>query len=444
MDAAVLHQGIFFALQEPQFITNPYPLYRRLRSEAPFYWDFLLPGWFLTRYADVQAALADQRLTNKNFPFDVTQLPHDLQNDLAPFERVINKAVFHNESSEHDRLRRPVNRALNTATLEALRPGMEALAQKLLANAERNRSMEVVKDYSEPLADYMIGELLGLPLADRATFIKWCDDFRNFMMSQRTGRETILKAKVAVKSFERLRAYVRTRIAIRREKFADDVIGRSLAVEPEETPPSEDEFLANCVLFLHTGVRNMSAAITNAVLALLQHPKQFARLREDPASITLAVEELLRYETPIQVSIRGVREEMEFAGWRVRPKQLLVLLLGAANRDPKQFADPDRVDLTRRPNHHLSFGVGPHGCVGRWLARFGLVIAIGAILHRQSRLRLAPGKLQWYPPAMRRTVRALPTVVDRRLRRHRRGVSSIADSLAFNSTHAKKALASAR
>src|SRR5262249_5129418 len=160
-------------------------------------------------------------------------------------------------------------------------------------------------------------------------------------------------------------------------------------------PPTEDEVLANCVFFLHAGARNISASVTNAVLVLLRHPKQFARLREDPESITVAVEELLRFETPVQVLIRGVPEEIEFRDRRIGPKQVLVLLLGAANRDPEQFADPDRLDLTRDPNRHLAFGVGPHGCVGRWLARFALTIAIGAILDRKTELRLARRKLQW-------------------------------------------------
>jgi len=416
MDKAVLHQGVFFALQEPRFVANPYPLYRRLRSEASFHWDFLLPGWFLTRYADVRAALVDQRLTNKNFPFDVSQFPPALQGELAPFGRVIEKAVFHQERPEHDRLRRPVNRAFNTAALEMLRPRMEALAQESLAKAGRRRSMDVVKDYSEPLGDYMFCELLGLPHADRVQFIKCCDDFRNFIMSPRTGRQTVMRAKVALKSFESLRIYVRTMIAARRDKLFDDVAGRSFAVEPDEAPHSEDEFLANGVLFLRTGICNMSASITNAVLVLLRHPKELHRLSDDRTSIAVAIEEMLRYETPLQVSIRGVREEVEFAGRRLRPKQLLILLLGAANRDPEQFPDPDRFDLTRRPNHHLSFGMGAHGCVGRWMARFGLSIAIEAILQRQTRLRLAPEKLQWCPPAMRRTVSSLAVLVDRGFR----------------------------
>jgi pimeloyl-[acyl-carrier protein] synthase len=416
MDKDVLHQGVFFALQEPKNVANPYTLYHRLRSETPFYWDFVLCGWFLTRYADVRAALADPRLSTKNFPFDVSQLPPDLQDHLAPLVRVMNKGVLYNDASEHDRMRRPLNRAFNPAAFERLRPEMEALAHELLAKAERRRSVDVVSDYSEPLADYMIGELLGLPHANRAAFIKWCDRLRNFTMMRRMGHETILRAKGAVKSFEAVCAYVRTMIGARRENFADDVIGHSFAVDANEAPPTEDEVLANCVFFLHAGARNMSASITNAVLALLQHPEQFARLREDPDSITIAVEELLRYETPVQVLIRGVPEEIEFAGRLIGPKQLLVLLLGAANRDPEQFADPDRLDLRRRPNRHVSFGVGPHGCVGGWMARFGLAIGIGAIIHRQTGLQLTPRKLQWNLPAMRRTVGSLPVLVDRRLR----------------------------
>jgi pimeloyl-[acyl-carrier protein] synthase len=414
MDKDVLHQGVFFALQEPRHVANPYPLYHRLRSEAPFCWDFVLCGWFLTRYADVRAALADPRLTTKNSPFDVSQLPQDLEDDLTPLGRVLKRVVLYNDAAEHERLRRPLNRAFNPAAFERLRPEMETLAHELLAKAERRGSMDVVSDYSEPLANYMMVELLGLPRADRAEFIEWCDRLKKFAMARRVGHETVLRAKAAVKSFHAVRAYIRTMIAARRENFTDDVIGHSFAVEPNEAPPTEDDILANCVVFLHSGVVNMSASITNAVVALLRHPEQFVRLREDPQSITTAAEELLRYDTPVQVSIRGVSEQIEFAGRRIGPKQLLVLLLGAANRDPEQFADADRLDLSRRPNRHVSFGVGPHGCVGGWMARFGLGIAIGAILHRQADLRLTPGKLQWNLPAMGRTVRALPVSVDRR------------------------------
>jgi pimeloyl-[acyl-carrier protein] synthase len=429
MDKDVLHQGVFFALQQPGNVANPYPLYHRLRSEAPLYWDFVSCGWFLTRYADVWAALVDPRLTTKNFSFDVSQLPPGLQDDLAPLGRVRKMEALYNDAPQHDRLRRPLNRAFNPATFERLRPEMESLAQELLVKAERRRSMDVVSDYSEPLANYMICELLGLPQRDRTEFIEWCDRLRRFVTSRRMGQETVSKAKEAVKSFKAVRAYTRTMIAARRENFADDVIGRSFAVEPNEVPPTEDEVLANCVFFLHAGARNMSASITNAVLALLQNPKQFARLREDPQLITAAAEELLRYDTPVQVSIRGVREEIEFGGRRIGPKQLLVLLLGAANRDPEQFANPDRLDLGRRPNRHVSFGVGTHGCVGGWMARFCSVIALEAILDRRTDLRLAPGTLQWNLPAMRRTVRALPVLVDRRLRSSQRSAVRMARTL---------------
>jgi cytochrome P450 len=321
--------------------------------------------------------------------------------------------VLYNDAPKHERLRRPLNRAFSPGALERLRPEIEGLANDLLAKAERRQAMDVVSDYSRPLADHVFGELLGLPPADRGDFIEWCDLLSKFTMARRIGHETVLKAKKAVKSLEAVREYMRTMIADRRRNFADDAIGHSFSIEANESAPTEDEVLANCVRFVHAGVRNMAASINNAVIALLHHPEQFARLREDPQLITPAAEELLRYDTPVQVSIRGVPEEMEFLGRRIGPKQLLVLLLGAANRDPEQFADPDRLDLTRRPNHHVSFGVGSHGCVGAWLARFGLTIAIGAILHRRTGLHLTTRKLRWTLPAMGRTVSALPVSVNR-------------------------------
>lgn len=414
MDKDVLREGVFFALQQPKHLANPYPLYHRLRADAPFHWDFVWCAWFLTRYADVRTALADPRLTTENFPFDVSQLPPGIQKDLAPLGRVMKSSVLYNDSPMHDRLRRPLNRAFNPNAFERLRPEMEALARELLAKAERRGSIDFVKDYCEPLADYMLGELLGSPRADRPELIELCATLRKFLTARRVGRETVLGAKAAVKALEALRKYIRTINAGRQGHFADNVIARSLAGEANEAPPTEDEILSNCVLSLDAGVRNMSASIANAVIALLRHPEEFARLSDDPDLIATAAEELLRYDSPVQVAVRSVPEEIEFAGRRIGPNQLLVLLLGAANRDPEQFADPDRLDLMRRPNHHVSFGVGPHGCVGGWMTRFGLAIAIGAIINRQTELRLMPRKLQWYIPLIRRTVHALPVRVNGR------------------------------
>ena len=419
MNKDVLQQGVLFALQEPEHVANPYPFYHRLRSEAPFYWDFVFSGWFLTRYADVRAALVDPRLSTKNFPFDASQLPEDLHDRITPLLRVLDQVVLHGTASAHERLRRPLNRAFHPSTFEQLRPGLESLADELLAQGERRSSMDLVTDYAGPLADYMIGELLGLPPNDRAELIKDCDRIRNFVTAQRLGRETVSRAKGAAKSFEAVRASMRPLITYRRKNFTRDLIGQVFATEENEMPFSEEEVLANCVFFLHAGARNAAAAITNAVLVLLRHPEQFASLCSNPDLLPIAIEELLRYEPPLHVVTRGVPEEMEFADRRIGPGQRLVLFLGAANRDPEQFADPDRLDLTRRPNRHVSFGVGPHGCVGAWLARFGMAIALGAIVHRPINLRLARGKLDWNFPAMRRTVRALPVLVETRGQRSR-------------------------
>ena len=414
MDKDVLGQGVFFALQQPKHIANPYPLYQRLRTEAPVYWDFVWCAWVLTRYSDVRAALTDSRLTTENFPFNVSQLPPDIQNDLAPLGRVMKSSVLYNDAPVHDRLRRPLHRAFNPNAFERLRVEIEALAGKLLAKAERRGSMDFVSDYCEPLADYMLGELLGSPRLDRTEVIESCATLRKFLTARRMGHETVLGAKAAVKALDALRTYLRTIIAGRQGCFADSIIARSLAVESSEASPTEDEILSNCVLSLDAGLRNMSASIANALIALLRHPEEFARLRDDPDSMTLATEELLRYDSPVQVAVRGVPEEIEFAGRRIGPNQQLILLLGAANRDQEQFADPNRLDLTRRPNHHVSFGIGSHGCVGGWMTRFGLEIAIGAIIRRQTHLRLMPRKLRWCFPLIRHTVQALPVWVNRR------------------------------
>ncbi len=427
MDKDVLHEGVLFALQEPKYVANPYPLYQRLRSETPVYWDFVSSAWFVTRYADVRTGLVDPRLSTKNFPFDVSQLPRDLQKHLSPLAQVMAKEVLHNSAAEHDRLRRPLNRAFHPAALERLRPEMAAQADQLLSKAERRRSMDVVLDYSEPLGSHVFGVLLGLPHGDRAKFIKWCDEIRNFTMMPRMGQATVAKATGAARTFQAIRAYI-TRLISACRRDTDNVIGRSFALDGNEAAPTEDEILANCVFFLHSGVRNMSAAITNALLVLLQHPEQFARLREYPQSTSIAVEELLRYETPLHILTRGVPVEIEFAGRRIGPKQLLVLLLGAANRDPEQFPSPDQLDLMRRPNRHMSFGVGAHGCVGAAIARFGLTVALGAILDRQTDLRLTRRKLQWNLPLMRRTVTTLPVLVRRHNQRRRRFAPAVLPS----------------
>lgn len=415
MDQDVLHQGVFFALQMPVHVANPYPFYHKLRSKSAFYWDFVSSAWFITRYDDVRPGLLDSRFTTKNFPFDVSQLSSALRSDLAPLKRVANKEVLHSNASDHERLRRPLNRAFQPGAMEQSRPSLTKLAEQLLADAERSRAMEIVRDYCEPLADHLFGELLGLPPSHRNKVIRWCDDIRKFTMMPRCGRATNARARIAAKSFRSLQTYFKPVIAQRRKEFVDDVIGRSLAVQGNESQPSSDEVMANCVFFLHSGVRNMSACITNAIYVLLRNPAQFLTLRKDAQLAPTAVEELLRYDPPLQVVSRGVMQKGELAGREIRPGQLLVFLLGAANRDPTQFKNPDLLDFRRSPNRHLSFGVGAHGCVGAWIARFGLNVALAAILNRGTNLAFSPAGLKWNFPLIRRELFALPVKVKPRM-----------------------------
>lgn len=413
MDRSIRERGVFLSLQQPRQLANPYSFYRRLRSDSPVHWDFVLGGWFLTRYADVRTVLFERQLSTRNFPFDVSQLPDPLRTQLTPLVTVLNRGVIHQDASDHHHLRRPLNRAFGSEALKHLWPKMASLADDLLGRAEHAGIFDVSKDYARPLSNFFVCESLSLPASERAEFIQWCDQISGFMILPRTGGTTNRMAERAATSFKALQDYVRSLIAARSMNSSDDVIGRALTLDEDEAPLTEDDILANCVLLLDAGARNMAASLSNAIFSLLRNPKQFTRLRNDPGILDLAVEELLRFDTPVQVAFRGVVDEIQLGNHRIRPDQLLVLLLGAANRDPEQFPNPDELDLGRQPNRHLSFGAGLHRCVGMGMVRVVLAVAIDAILRRRTKLRLRAEKLRWNPPAMRRAARIFPVYVSR-------------------------------
>ncbi|MGZ5023395.1 MAG: cytochrome P450 [Chthoniobacterales bacterium] len=393
MQKDVLSRGVFLALQQPRYVANPYLFYDQLRRETPFYWDFVSCGWFVSRYADVQAGLSDSRLTTNNFRFDVSQLPSALVRELKPLARIMGGGVLHREGAEHDRVRHALNRFFHVTRFERLRPKLVALADDLLAQAEKRGMVDVVSNYSELLADFMLGELLEVSPELRTEFVGWCEQLRQFAMAPRVSAETVVKAKAAVRSFKALRAYVVKR---------PDLFENGL---------SEEEVIANCVLLLHAGARNTSAALSNSIATLLEHEDQFELLRRSPKLLPTAVEELLRYESPVQIIVRGAEEKMDFRGHTIGPDHLLFFLTGAANRDPEQFPEPDRLDLTRSRNRHLAFGVGAHSCVGAALARFGMMIALRALLARGVHLRLTRSRPRWQIATMRRTVTTLPVTL---------------------------------
>jgi cytochrome P450 len=277
----------------------------------------------------------------------------------------------------------------------------------LIDAVEPTGQMDVIADLAYPLPTTVIADLLGLPTADRARFKQWSDDIAaGFFLI--VGRETAAAVRRAYESQVALAAYFRELVAERRAHPRDDLLSALVAAEADGAMLSEDELLATCVLLLFAGHETTTNLIGNGVLALLEHADQFERLQQEPALLGSAIEEFLRYDGPVQATARRATVGFELHGTRVNPGDYLLLVLGAANRDPAQFAEPDRLDLGRADHRHLAFSLGPHFCLGAALARLEASVAFESLLRRLPRLRAGPAPPVRRPDFFLRGLASLP------------------------------------
>jgi cytochrome P450 len=379
----------------PEVHEDPYPLYHRLRAEDPVHRS-ALGFWVLTRHADVLAVLRDPRMSRdprRSQRIGLLRSSAEV-NELLAAEEAAPSMLFV-DPPDHTRLRRLVNKAFTPAAVERLWPRVEEIVAGLLDRVAGAGAMDVVEDLAYPLPVTVICELFGVPEADRDRFRAWS-----------RGLVRLLDPLVASDALERalqarreLRGYLRELIAERRAHPAGDLLSDLIAAEDQGHQLSGPELVSMCVLLLVAGHETTVNLIANGTLALLRHPEAAARLRLDPGLAGGAVEELLRYDSPVQFTSRHALADLEIGGRRVAAGETVVAVLGAANRDPAQFPDPDRLDLGRTPNRHLAFGGGIHFCLGAPLARMEARIAIPALLARLPELTLGPE-----PPARRDTV----------------------------------------
>jgi cytochrome P450 len=356
-----------------QFREDPYPLYHYLHAAAPVQWNDVLGAWTLARYADVVESLTDPRYSADRTP--------------EPFEGVtVAKSMLVSDPPDHTRLRALVQKAFTPRMIEQLRPRIASVVRELIDRvATGGGSFDVIADLAYPLPVVVIAELLGVPPEDRETFRDWSADLA-------ASLDPLVSADLmqrATQARDGLHAYLRTIIAERRRAPRSDLISALVAVEERGDILSEPELVVMCNLLLIAGHETTVNLIGNGVLALLQHPDQLALLRESPGLIGTAVEELLRFDSPVQMTARVASEPLEIGGQRIEAGQFVLPLLGAANRDALQFAEPDRLDLTRNPNPHVGFGRGIHFCLGAPLARLEGQMAIGALVQRFPKLELA-------------------------------------------------------
>ncbi len=389
----------------PEVHANPYPMYVRLREEDPVHWSALMEAWILTRYADIVAVLTDSRFSanRRQAQNRFAQEAQKIAEEFGPFGRT--QTMLTSDPPLHTRLRRLVSKAFTPRMVEGLRPRIQHIVDELLDAVRDSGRMDLIRDLAYPLPVIVIAEMLGIPPQERDQFKRWSDEIAATLGGPFTPPEVLERAR---KSAIELADYFRGVIAERRREPAEDLISGLIAAEEQGQILSEDEMLATAMLLLVAGNETTTNLIGNGTLALLRNPDQLRRLQDDPSLIPAAVEELLRYDGPVQGTGRVAMEELEIDGRPVKTGQVVFCVLGSANRDPAQFENPDELDITRQPNEHIAFGDGIHSCLGAPLARAEGRIAFETLLRRFPNPRLETDNPQWGGSFILRGLKSLP------------------------------------
>jgi cytochrome P450 len=385
----------------PEFVADPYPTYHRLRAEDPVH-QSPLGFWVLTRYEDVVSVLRDPRLIKEPIAAFVAA-----RFGLAAPPTGMGLSMLDRDPPDHTRLRGLVSKAFTPRVIERLRPHIQQIVDGLLDRVEGARGMDLIEQFAYPLPVIVICEMLGVPVADHERFKGWGLDIAR-------GLDAIMlppDSPVAERSVVARRAlaeYFRGLIAERRAAPRDDMLSGLIAAEEAGDKLSEDELLATCILLLVAGHETTVNLIGNGSLALLRHPDQRRRLQEDPGLIVTAVEELLRFDGPVQRTSRIPSEDVTIGGKIIGKGEMVMPFIGAADRDPAQFPEPDRLDIGRADNRHIAFGWGIHFCIGAPLARVEGQIALNTLLRRRPRLALATDTPEYRQSLTLRGLSALP------------------------------------
>jgi cytochrome P450 len=384
----------------PEFHADPYPFYRRLREEDPVH-QSPLGFWVLTRYDDCVTALRDGRFGREAF----AQLLADVYGDGTGVGALPRSMLFR-DPPDHTRLRGLVSKAFTPRVIDQMREHIQELVDRLLDRVQPAGAMDVIADLAYPLPVTVICEMLGVPLSDHESIRGWSADIARSLdaIGLPSDVEIVERGRVARRA---IGDYFRALVPKRRADPRNDLLTGLIAAEEQGDKLSEGEVIAMCVLLFIAGHETTVNLIGNGLLALLRHPEQLARLQRDPALLTGAVEELLRYDSPVQRTARITMADVEMGGKSIAKGAMVVTALGAANRDPAQFADPDRLDITRKDVRHISFGYGIHFCLGAPLARLEGQIALGTLLKRAPRLALAEPSPEWRESSVLRGLKRL-------------------------------------
>ncbi|MEA2493136.1 MAG: hypothetical protein QOJ29_1047 [Thermoleophilaceae bacterium] len=394
MSDPALQQGAaplsLYHLLDPEVLANPYPLYRRLRDEAPVLWDPYLHAWVVTRYADVSHVLHRFKAARTPHPDRLEALG---MGQLTPIAAVMVRQMLFLDPPEHGRVRRLASAAFTPRRVAHLREHIRQITEGLVDDlAAREGRFDVMIGLANPLPAIVTAEMLGVPTEDHVLLKSWSQDFAEMLgnFQHNPGR-----AKKTLQSVEEMVAYFRDAVTRDATHPREGLIHALATAEVDGDTLSEEEIVANVIVTMVGGQETTTNLIGNGLLTLLRQPDQLERLRSEPALMPSAVEELLRYESPSQHTARLAPAGAVLGGREIPEGAAVIAVMGAANRDPERFGDPDRVELDRQDNRHLAFGWASHFCFGAPLARMEGQIAFETLLARFSELSLADEAIQW-------------------------------------------------
>jgi cytochrome P450 len=378
-----------------EFLADPYPILRQLRQTDPVHWSDSIGGWVLTRYDDMVTTFKETASYSNEgrLARAVEYLPTESRARLQTFEdHYRTKGLLHSDPPDHTRLRKLVTKAFTPRMIDALRPRIQSIVNDLLDTGLRDGGMDIIPDLAVVLPITVLGVILGTPISDRVLFKRWADDLLAFQGVNKPSEKTLLRSQDTIVE---MKAYLTALIRERKGRPGDDLISQLVLAESEGDKLSEAELLNTCITLLVAGHETTTSLIGNGIYLLLSNLSEWNKLQNDAGLLTSAIEEILRYESPVSRQPRLMKHDAELAGKSIQKGQMVFQMLNAANRDPAYFTEPDTFDVERKNNRHIAFGVGIHFCVGAVLSRTEGQILFGTLLERTPTIHLKNDVPDW-------------------------------------------------
>jgi cytochrome P450 len=386
-------------------------MYARMHEGGPLHLldvDGQWGAWAIFSHAECSAIAKDPRLSAKRAKQMLALLPPDSQSEFRELARMLNLWLIFMDAPEHTRLRKLLNKGFAPAAVEGLRPQVEDIVDRMLKPLKHGAAIDLMREFANPMPVRIISEMLGVPEELHDTFVDWS---RAIAVFRGNPERTVEQARAAQDALIAMTDFFRKTVAERRRNKGSDLISLLIDIEEDGEVLTEEELYAQCIALLFAGHETTRNLIGNGMYTLLKNPQATAELREKPDMIRSAVEEILRYESPVQFTARVLKEDIEVCGQRIPKRWSILCMLGAANRDPKQFKEPNELNLKRLNNQHLAFSAGPHFCIGNQLARLEGQISLLNLVRRFPEMKLTGPRPEWAATFGFRGLKSLPVTL---------------------------------